>query len=153
MGKRGRKSAAELATVGPGGLARAPRPKPPTHMGDDAAEIWRQITNSLPADWFSAGTLPLLEALCSLTVSQRYTIRSVQKIERGGDDFDREEWERLIKQLGEVSGRIATLATRMRLTPQSRYGARAADTAGRSGPKLWDRPDGDEPWNYIGKGD
>ena len=122
-------------------------------LGEDAAEIWRSITNSLPADWFSAGTLPLLEALCGLTVSQRYTIRVLQRIEREGNNFERDEWERCLKQLGEVSGRIATLATRMRLTPQSRYGARAADTAGRSGPKLWDRPDGNEPWNFTGKGD
>ena len=151
MGSRGRKSAAELATVGPGGLARAPRPKPPAHLGDDAAEIWRQITNSLPADWFSAGTLPLLEALCGLTVSQGYTIRALQRIEREGNEFERDEWERVLKQLGEVSGRIATLATRMRLTPQSRYGARAADTAARSGPKLWDRPDFKPPWEFDGK--
>jgi phage terminase small subunit len=141
MGKRGRKSAAELATVGPGGLALARRPEPPAHLGDDAAAIWRAITNSLPANWFSAGTLPLLEALCGLTVSQRCTLRALQVAERGGDDFDRESWEKLQKQLGEVSGRIATLATRLRLTPQSRYGARAADTAARTsgdGPKPWE---------------
>ena len=83
----------------------------------------------------------MLEALCGLTVSQRNTIRALQRIEREDDDFERDEWERVLKQLGEVSGRIATLATRMRLTPQSRYGARGADTAARSvgdGPKPWE---------------
>ena len=84
----------------------------------------------------------MLEALCGLTVSQQFTIRSLQVVERGGDDFDRKEWERLLKQLGEVSGRIATLATRMRLTPQSRYGARGADTAARS---VGDVP---KPWEF-----
>ncbi len=141
MGARGRKSAAELATITSTGIAVTRRPEPPAHLGDDAAEIWRSITNSLPADWFSPGTLPLLEALCGLTVSQRCTLRALQVAERGGDDFDRESWEKLQKQLGEVSGRIATLATRMRLTPQSRYGARGADTAARSvgdGPKPWE---------------
>ncbi len=141
MGARGRKSAAELATITGTGIAVTRRPEPPAHLGDDAAEIWRSITNSLPADWFSAGTLPLLEALCGLTVSQRNTIRALQRIEREDDDFERDEWERVLKQLGEVSGRIATLATRMRLTPQSRYGARGADTAARSvgdGPKPWE---------------
>jgi len=141
MGARGRKSAAELATITSTGIAVTRRPEPPAHLGDDAAEIWRSITNSLPADWFSAGTLPLLEALCGLTVSQRNTIRALQRIEREDDDFERDEWERVLKQLGEVSGRIATLATRMRLTPQSRYGARGADTAARSvgdGPKPWE---------------
>ncbi len=97
MGARGRKSAAELATITSTGIAVTRRPEPPAHLGDDAAEIWRSITNSLPADWFSAGTLPLLEALCGLTISQRYTIRSLQRIEREGNDFERDEWERVLK--------------------------------------------------------
>ena len=141
MGARGRKSSAELSTISAAGLEIHRRPEPPAHLGDEAVAIWRAVVNSLPADWFTPGTLPLLDALCGLTVSQRFTIRSLQVIERGGDDFDRDEWERLLKQLGEVSGRIATLATRMRLTPQSRYGARGADTAARSvgdGPKPWE---------------
>ena len=120
MGARGRKSAAELSAISCDGIELHRRPEPPEHLGDNAAEIWRAIINSLPADWFSPGTLPLLEAMCSLAVSQRYTVRSLQVLERDGADFDRGEWERLQKQLGEVSGRIATLATRLRLTPQSR---------------------------------
>ncbi len=147
MGARGRKSARELATVGPGGLALARRPEPPEHLGDDAVAIWRAVVNSLPGDWFSPGTLPLLAAFCALTVSQLYTIRALQVAERDGKEFDRESWERLQKQLGELSGRIATLATRMRLTPQSRYGARAADTAGRS------VGDGPKPWEWSGRDD
>ncbi len=140
MGARGRKSSAELSTISAAGLEVHRRPDPPEHMGDEAVAIWRAVVNSLPADWFTPGTLPLLDALCGLTVSQRFTIRSLQVIERGGDDFDRDEWERLLKQLGEVSGGISTLATRMRLTPQSRYGPRGAATAGRL------PPDGPKPW-------
>ena len=140
MGARGRKSAAELSAISSGGLEIHRRPEPPAHLGDEAVAIWRAVVNSLPADWFTPGTLPLLDALCGLTVSQRFTLRALQVVERGGDDFDRDEWERLLKQLGEISGRIATLATRMRLTPQSRYGARGADTAGRL------PPDGPKPW-------
>ena len=138
MGSRGRKSAAELTTVGPGGIALMRRPEPPAHMADEASEVWREITGSQSADWFTPGTLPLLEALCGLAVSQRFTLRAVQVIERGGDDFDRDEWERLIKQLGELSGRIATLATRMRLTPQSRYTPATAARMGTEGPKPWE---------------
>ncbi len=89
------------------------------------------------------GTLPLLEAFCGLTVSQRNTIRALQRIEREANDFRRDEWERTLKQLGEVSGRIATLTTRMRLTPQSRYGARSADTAARS------VGDFEKPWEHF----
>ena len=146
MGARGRKSARSLSTISAGGLEIHRRPEPQEHMGEGAAEIWRSITNSLPADWFTPGTLPLLEALCGLTISQRYTIRSLERLEREGSDFDREEWERVLKQLGAISGRIATLATRMRLTPQSRYGARGAATAGRL------PPDGPPPWGNEWRG-
>jgi phage terminase small subunit len=143
MGTRGRKSSAELATVSPAGISLTRRPEPPAHLGDDAAEIWRATVNSLPADWFSPGTLPLLEAFCGLSVSQQLTLRALQRAERSvGNEFDIDEWATLQKQLGEISGRVATLATRMRLTPQSRYGARAADTAARassSAARLWDQ--------------
>jgi hypothetical protein len=141
MKQRGRKSAAELSTISAGGVAIIRRPDPPAHLGGDAAVVWRATTNSLPADWFSPGAQPLLEALCALTVSQRYTVRALQRIEEGDDEFDHPNWQNLQKQLGEVSGRIATLATRLRLTPQSRYGARAADTAARNeavGPPPWE---------------
>jgi phage terminase small subunit len=147
MGARGRKSKAELSTISYDGLEIHRRPDPPDHMGDDAAEIWRAITNSLPADWFSPGTLPLLEALCGLTVSQRYTLRAVQGVERDGQDFDGDSWVNLLRQMGEISGRIATLATRLRLTPQSRYGARSADTAARNA------GDGPKPREFTGRDD
>ncbi len=143
MGARGRKSSKELSTISAGGLEIHRRPDPPDKMGEDAVAIWRAVVNSLPADWFSPGTLPLLEAFCGLTVSQRNTIRALQRIEREANDFRRDEWERTLKQLGEVSGRIATLATRMRLTPQSRYGARSADTAARS------VGDFEKPWEHF----
>jgi hypothetical protein len=113
-------------------------------MSDEATAIWRAITNSLPADWFTPGTLPLLEALCGLTVSQRCTLKALRRIEDEDSDFQRESWEKLQRQVGEVSGRIATLATRLRLTPQSRYGPRAAATAGRL------PPDGPPPWEWDG---
>ena len=141
MGSRGRKSAAELSTVTGAGISVTRRPDPPAYLGDDAAAVWRATANSLPADWFSPGTQPLLEAFCGLVVSQRYTIRALQRIEEGDDEFDHPNWEHLQQQLGQVSGRVATLATRMRLTPQSRYGARGADTAARDvydGPKPWE---------------
>ena len=68
-------------------------------------------------------------------------VETVAEEDEGDDEFDHPNWQNLQKQLGEVSGRVATLATKLRLTPQSRYGARAADTAARNeavGPKPWE---------------
>ncbi len=145
MGARGPKSAAELSAISAGGLEVHRRPEPPEHMGEDAVKVWRAVVNSLPADWFSSGTLPLLEAFCGLTISQRFTLGALKRIEQDADDFERDEWARTLRQLGEISGRIATLATRMRLTPQSKYGARGADTAARS------VGEGPKPWEWDGK--
>ena len=145
MGARGRKSSEELSTISAGGLELHRRPDPPKHLGEDAVKVWRAVVNSLPADWFSPGTQPLLEAFCGLTISQRCTLKALRRIEDEDSDFQRESWEKLQRQLGEVSGRIATLATRMRLTPQSRYGARSADTAARS------VGDVEKPWEWNGK--
>jgi hypothetical protein len=89
--------------------------------------------------------LPLLEAFCGLAVSQQLTLRALQRAERSvGNEFDIDEWAAIQRQLGEISGRVATLATRLRrlrLTPQSRYGPRSAATAanqGSSARKLWE---------------
>jgi phage terminase small subunit len=141
MKHRGRKSAAELSTISGAGVAIIRRPDPPAHLGEDAATIWRATVNSLPADWLGHGAQPLLAAFCALTVSQQFTIRALQRIEDGDDEFSHPGWAELQNQLGQISGRVATLATRLRLTPQSRYGARSADTAARNeatGPPPWE---------------
>ncbi len=156
MGARGRKSGAELATIGPAGVAIQRRPEPPAHLGDEAAERWRAIVSTLPADWFSPGSLPLLEALCALAVSQRRTAEALEKLEAGDGEFDEDQWRRFQRQLGEMSSRISTLATRLRLTPQSRYMPRgAARAAGRhpgaaalwggDGTPVWARSDEPKP--------
>ena len=127
MGARGRKSTAELTAIGGAGVVLTRRPEPPAHLGEDAAEVWRRTVNGLPADWLSPGSLPLLEALCGLTISQRRTLSALQRLEEGdGKEFDVEEWRRLQQQAGELSGRVAT---RLRLTPLSRYMPRGAARA------------------------
>lgn len=141
MGARGRKSAAALTTIGGGGVAVTRRPEPPACLGDGAAAEWRRIVNALPADWIAPGALPLLEAYCGLALSQRRTLSALRLLEEGDGEFDVEEWRRLQRQAGELSGRVASLATRLRLTPQSRYlprGAARAAGGHREGPAPWE---------------
>ena len=140
MGSRGRKSAAELTTITTDGVALTRRPDPPAYLGDDAAALWRATVNSVAADWFSPGALSLLEALCGLAVSQRYTLRALQRIEDGSEEFDLTQWRRVQRQLGEVSARVSALATRLRLTPQSRYTPATAARRGRGhdSPPPWE---------------
>jgi hypothetical protein len=104
-----------------------------------SADAWRLLLFGLAE--VSVGRL-------AVTTAGRHTLaaihddKALQRQELGGTNFDCAEWEALLMQLGEISGRIATLATRMPLTTQSRYGPRAADTAARTGgeePKPWDQ--------------
>ena len=59
MGKRGRKSAAEMV------IDQAPaiiqRPEPPYELWrDDEQQVWSRVVSDLPADWFSGRNIDLL---------------------------------------------------------------------------------------------
>jgi hypothetical protein len=36
------------------------RPEPSQYLTEEQAEIWREVTAAMPADWFRSETLPLL---------------------------------------------------------------------------------------------
>lgn len=147
MGIRGKKSSAELATVGGSGVSFTRRPEPPAHLGDEASRLWRTICNSLPADAFHAGALPVFEAYCGLAVSLARTLRALDRIERqAGAGFDAEEWRKLQRQAGELGQRVTMMATRLRFTPQSMV---HPATAGRraltaAAPSVYDTVFGDD---------
>src|SRR3546814_8938750 len=60
MATRGRTSAAALATQS--APIRFDRPGAPGRLSEPQADLWFEIVNRLPADWFAAESLPLLEA-------------------------------------------------------------------------------------------
>ena len=64
MGNRGRISSSALSVIGPGGIEATPRPKSPIELSDEQAEVWREIVNRMPADWFGPETIPLLVQYC-----------------------------------------------------------------------------------------
>ncbi len=139
MTKRGRQSAASLAVIT---KAETP-PDAPYELTDAEASIWRGITNALPAHWFPRETLELLAAYCRACATADFVSREIARYEV--------EWltaEGGIERLGKLTGSrdrevrtAASLATRLRLTNQSRYDGKKA--ARRHG----DRPAGSRvPW-------
>src|SRR3546814_16191104 len=60
MATRGRTSAAALATQS--APIQFDRPGAPGRLSEPQADLWFEIVNRLPADWFAAESLPLLEA-------------------------------------------------------------------------------------------
>jgi hypothetical protein len=134
MGARGPKSAAELTSI-QGFKAKAPPPD--AKLTDAQAAVWKRITASKPGDWFNGDDLFLLAELCrALDMCDRLADAIDAMDIRNGDTLAR----RLALRDKEAR-RVTVLATKLRLTPQSRYDKGAAATAAK-------RPNGARPWEF-----
>jgi len=134
MQQRGRKSTESLSVVQ---VAPGARVSAPTRLTDEQRSIWDEIVSSKPADWFGADNLALLEQyVCVQTEAHRIAAKLREVSPECLDDY-----ERLVALQTKISGQLASLATKMRLTQQSRYGARAAATAS-------DRTAVKKPWEF-----
>ena len=139
MGTRGRKSAAELGVIH--GIPQ--HPEPPAELTPEQAKEWREIVTRLPVDWFSRAVWPLLCAYCRHICNARHIAGLIEAAHKG-DLSDRKAVMRFNRLLGmqeRQSSALMGLATRMRLTNQSRYTASSAATAakgGTTGKPLWE---------------
>jgi len=120
MGARGRKSAASLAVIGPGGIETVRRPDPPDDLTPEQADEWRAVVNRLPSEWFPRETHGLLAQYCRHVVRARRLAQAIEAAE-SRDDFDFKGWRDLLRAEEEQSRAIASLATKMRLSQQSLY--------------------------------
>ena len=111
------------------------RPEPPNELTSKQKDIWREITATKPPDWFEADTRPILKEYCRAIEFADKIARELDLME--GSVVDAKP----LYELQEKNAKLLTqLATRMRLTPQSRYTPKAAATANKkSGPanKPW----------------
>ena len=85
-----------------------PRLQPPADLAEEEAALFRQLVASCPSDHFVESDQPLLAAYCIAICLSR---RSAAKLAE--DPSLATVWERSTRML-------ATLATRLRLAPQSR---------------------------------
>jgi hypothetical protein len=137
MGSRGRKSGASLSVVTP----FPQRPKPPRELTKEQAQIWRDTVGRLPPDWFGREMFPLLVAFCRHVTSARFVSRQLNAIGSAdlGDPKIFRRYGAFLRMEALESAAIARMATKLRLTNQSRYTpAGAAAAARRSGPVLWE---------------
>jgi hypothetical protein len=100
-----------------------PRLQPPASMPTEQAEVWRQVVQSLPAEWFSAEQTSLLLAYCNHVARAAQIQAALSKLDPIGD---LETFDKLCKAAGMESARITMLARSMRLTQQSRLRAETA---------------------------
>ncbi len=139
MGARGRKSAASMGVVQ--GIPQ--RPKPPDELTQEQAEEWRAVVTRMPVDWFGREIWPLLCAYCRHICNARHIARLIEASEDMdiGDRGALMRFNRLLGMQERQSNVMAGLATRMRLTHQSRYTATSAATQAKGsimGRKPWE---------------
>lgn len=141
MGKRGPKSVAELtAPLVGGALQVQARPDAPYDLADEAAEVWRAVIEALPADWLGAEAHPVLAAYCRTTVQLRRLGQLIHQAETDAGPLDVVAYTGLLRAHGAAAQVLKTLATSLRLTPQTRL---RAETAAR---KVDGTPIGRKPW-------
>jgi hypothetical protein len=138
-----RKSAAALSVVQT--LPGQKRPEPPEELTDEQAEEWRKVVDRLPVDWFPEESHQLLVAYCRHVTRARVLAGLINRFQEvwlcSADGVER--YDKLL-QMSEREGRaISSLATRMRLTQQSRYRAdkAATKTSSPSAPS--------KPWECV----
>ena len=122
MGARGRKSAASMAVVQPGGITAVRRPDPPDEMDDEHAHEWRCVVNRMPADWFPRETHGLLVQYCRHVVSARRVSELMANFITEKTEIQLIETYNKILIMQDREGRaLSSLATRMRISQHAQY--------------------------------
>jgi len=133
-----RKSAAALASLPI--LEPVPIPYPPPGLTAEQAALWRTILVSKPSDWFDQSNLPLLTALVRHICTFERICEQLERYDVG--DIEQIETVNKLLAMRDREGKaMASMATKLRLTIQSKYEPeRAKHIAMRGGrvPRPWD---------------
>jgi hypothetical protein len=123
MKQRGKKSATAVATQE--AVAVVNRPEPPLDLAPEEADVWSEIVDAMPADWFPRETWPLLKQYCRHAIMAR---RAAQLIDQASarNDLDIAELKELAKMQRDETSALKAMAASMRLSQQASYSARGA---------------------------
>lgn len=118
------------------------RPPPPADLTQVQAQLWCSVTATKPADWFTADCLPLLSAYCRHCATAMFIDQKIDAVEQK-EEFEPEYlvvYGKLLDAREKQTRIITSVATKLRLTPQSKYDAAKADRIQKKTPtkKLWE---------------
>lgn len=136
--KTGRKSIEELSVVSVNPDARLQAPE---HLTEAQATEWKSIVDSLPADYFRPGDVPLLAAFC--TASAFYKEAQAHMAEHGmviTDDHGRMRANPASQILTTQASSMAQMAVKLRLCPSAR------NSAGKAGRDSEGSGQAKRPW-------
>ena len=122
---RGRKSIEALSVVPliPG----RGRPEPPRALDRAEKAVWREIVGAMPPNWFGLECQPVLRRLCAQIVISEGLEEQLRKVRADGC-ADGERATRLAQAHRDTAKAVNQLSQSLRLTPKSRWSARASET-------------------------
>jgi phage terminase small subunit len=123
---KGPKPAAAFGVV-PGNVEHL-RPEPPDYLNEAEAEVWQGIVARMPVEWFTIETWPLLAGYCQhivivqdiMEIIHNNKITVVKMADKESIRTLRSH-SALRNMLGREHRAMANLATKLRLTPQSKH--------------------------------
>lgn len=139
MSTRGRKSAASLAVVASNALPQ--RIEPPGYLSPAQAALWVDVVNTKPADWFGPDSAPILVEYVRAVETCNQLAGPIAATMDGGNP---KEIASILTVRDREAKRAADLATKLRLTQQSRYTPQAAATANKRAQNAA------KPWDFRG---
>ena len=114
------------------------RMAPPRGLSDDESRLWREVVDSKPVEWFQPDSAPLLTEYVRAVVMSGQLDIQVKAALVGSETG---ELKALLDMRDKESKRVVSIATKLRLTQQSRYTPQAAATANKkaAGGRPWER--------------
>jgi hypothetical protein len=139
----GRKSTDSLSVVV---VMPGQRPEPPPSLGAAEAAVWRQVASCHPHDWFVGSTHVLLMGYCEAWVKAREISEALSVLSLADPDHLK-RWEILMGRKDKVERLLATLGTKLRITPHAMRSEREAATGVRKTMQT-----GRKPWETVDQG-
>jgi phage terminase small subunit len=128
MKQRGRPSAGSLSVVP---VYERPPPAAPEQLPEEAKQVWRGIVAGFRSDWFQ-GAEHLLKCYCEQVVIERQIAAMLHTF-----SIHSPRYGELVRLYALVVGSLVSVATKLRLTPQSSRDSRNVKHV-PLGPKPWE---------------
>jgi len=122
----------DVITVSGPSVHLAPAPG----LTEEQACVWRETVDARSADYFGQDAAPLLEEYCRVVVMCRLLAVQIEAALAGGEAG---ELKSLLDMRDKESRRLTSIATKLRITNQSRYTPDKAAVKARKGGggKVW----------------
>lgn len=121
-----------LTLLPPGPSEPIPPPSVPAGLSEAEAKLWTSVIEAKPSDWFDDSITPILREYVRAAVVCDHLAGLIAAATPG-------QLKPLLFLRDREARRAASFATKLRMTPQSRYTSQAAGTADK-------RVKGKRPW-------